>query len=72
MAHTIREKTKLISRVRRIRGQIEAVEAEESVRNSPDLSGARLDFAAGLSWLERTSNRSDGTVVRFLMLLESY
>ncbi len=26
MAHTIREKTKLISRVRRIRGQIEAVE----------------------------------------------
>ena len=26
MAHTIREKTKLIARVRRIRGQIEAVE----------------------------------------------
>ncbi|HWZ30713.1 MAG TPA: metal/formaldehyde-sensitive transcriptional repressor [Bryobacteraceae bacterium] len=26
MAHTIREKTKLIARVRRIRGQVEAVE----------------------------------------------
>lgn len=26
MAHTIREKTKLLNRVRRIRGQIEAVE----------------------------------------------
>jgi DNA-binding FrmR family transcriptional regulator len=26
MAHTIREKTKLLSRVRRIRGQVEAVE----------------------------------------------
>jgi DNA-binding FrmR family transcriptional regulator len=26
MAHTIREKTKLVARVRRIRGQIEAVE----------------------------------------------
>ena len=26
MAHTIREKTKLLSRIRRIRGQIEAIE----------------------------------------------
>lgn len=26
MAHTVREKTKLLSRVRRIRGQVEAVE----------------------------------------------
>ncbi len=39
MAHTIREKTKLLNRVRRIRGQIEAVEraleAEKSCRSRP-------------------------------------
>ena len=46
MAHTIREKTKLISRVRRIRGQIEAVErALEEEKGCADvlqlIAGAR-------------------------------
>jgi DNA-binding FrmR family transcriptional regulator len=38
MAHTIREKTKLLNRVRRIRGQIEAVErALEAEKSCADV-----------------------------------
>jgi DNA-binding FrmR family transcriptional regulator len=38
MAHTVREKTKLLNRVRRIRGQIEAVErALETERDCADV-----------------------------------
>ena len=47
MAHTIREKTKLIARVRRIRGQIEAVErALASETECTDVLRSSLLFAA--------------------------
>ena len=47
MAHTIREKTKLIARVRRIRGQVEAVErALNPNPSAPTCCGLSLPFAA--------------------------
>jgi DNA-binding FrmR family transcriptional regulator len=39
MAHTIREKTKLLNRVRRIRGQIEAVERALEAEKMIEASG---------------------------------
>lgn len=43
MIHTIREKKKLLNRVRRIRGQIDAV--EKSLEQERDCSAIRLTIA---------------------------
>ena len=55
MTHTIREKTKLLARVRRIRGQVEAIERALSIRDrpqkgplvDPDLWALELQLADG-------------------------
>ena len=44
MAHTIRDKTKLLNRVRRIKGQIEAV--EKAIDQEEDCSTILLTIAA--------------------------
>ncbi len=44
MAHTIRDKTKLLNRVRRIKGQIEAV--EKAIDQEQDCSAILLTIAA--------------------------
>lgn len=44
MPHTIREKQKLLNRVRRIRGQVDAI--EKALRGEPDCSAVLQTIAA--------------------------
>ena len=52
VSHTIREKTKLLNRVRRIRGQVEAVERalEEEIGRPVLWAGPRVLLGKNLLW----------------------